>query len=244
MTDKLNLQVDPNAWAGTVSPSVNLQLRDDAEPCKLFNSGKLCFTGNPAPDAKLEVNTTQNVGIGSGAVGVTQPWSVLGVYSTTGNVGIGSGSRKEQSMKIEMGGKYIRRCDREPGGQPLDGIIPVTILTNTLCSGGACYQYMGDAYVVRHDGTSAVSTKFDLLPWPEPPKLVPWDRLEDIPLDAWFSNSGAAWCKLSDVTTAIPPTHPVTIRGIWKTFLDLFDDFIWTDDPKSGIVHKCGKVAP
>ena len=236
---------------GTVCPQTMLEIRTDAEPCKLSNSGKLCFTGEPASDAKLEVSTIQNVGIGSGAVGVTQPASYLEVYSATGNVGIGSGFKgvefkPEKNMTIEMGGKYIRRCDRKPDGQPMDGVVPVTILTTTLTNGKVCYQYMGDVYKVGFDGRSVDTPKFDLFPWPEPPKLVPWDCLEDIPLDAWFKRTGTRLsCRIdkADPVRNVPgDLCPISLSGGWVSFETLFRELVWSYSPM-GPWEQCGKVA-
>ena len=87
-------------------------------------------------------------------------------------------------MKIEMGGKYVRREDLDIQGNVKPDAKNVNILSVTLEEEtSACYQYDGKLVRVRPNGMyyREVCHIHDLLPYPEPPIFVPWDSTDEFP---------------------------------------------------------------
>lgn len=90
---------------------------------------------------------------------------------------------------ITMGGKYIRRCDLDDFGRPVEGATPVQIVTTTLDPPFTIgWQHAGRLRLSWPDGTTGSVGKhaYDLLPWPEPPVIVPWETRADFPSGALF----------------------------------------------------------
>lgn len=76
-------------------------------------------------------------------------------------------------MKIEMGGKYVRRFDLDIQGNVKPDAKNVTILSVTLAGeASACYEYGGLLTMVRPNGMyyREVRHMYDLLHYPEPQK--------------------------------------------------------------------------
>lgn len=152
-------------------------------------------------------------------------------------------SYESRMMKIEIGGKYIWQSDLDESGNVKSDAKDVKILATDLSEPyPVCYSRDGKAYTCKANGVFLGYSRMDannLLPYPEPPKYVPFDSINDIPLNSRMRCVG---CVQSYIITGYDDDNNVKINDGWYTLNTLLAHFEFsTDCGKTW--SKCGKVA-
>lgn len=151
-------------------------------------------------------------------------------------------------MKIEMGGKYIRRCDLDSQGNVKPDAKKVEILTTTVDANySVLYQFDAQVYGVTCGGFTSSSGSLsygDLLPYPEPTKLVPWDSIDEIPESSIFKLSKLAGFRLANedcmFTIIAYEISQVRFYIGWYTLKNLLDFATFSID-RGKTWQLCGK---